>query len=135
DVARGGRTGGPGEIEAADGDRHIAGGDAVHRKLARLAADDVDVHPRKVFEELAHIAVGDRTELVGGNDVLDARGEALLVDRDRGTVHFLRRGDHKLAEFDDVARRSGSASAGLEVEVTLRGGAGGDSHRFRLHIE
>ena len=137
DVARGGRAGGPGEIEAADGDRHVAVGDAVHGELARLATGDVNGHARKVFEELAHIAVGDRAELLGGDDVLDARGEALLVDCDRRAVHFLRRGDDEFSELHNVARRPGSgpARAGLEVEVALRRGAAGHGHRFRLHIE
>ena len=137
DVAVGARSGGPGEIEAADGDRHVAGGDAVHRELARLAAGDINIHARKVFEELAHIAVAVRAELFGGDDVFHARGEPLLVDRDRGAGHFLRRGDDELAEFHDISRAPGlaPARARLEVEVALRRGAAGDDDRFRLHIE
>src|SRR5688500_2739808 len=114
------------DVETANGDWHIFGRHSAQRDGPRGATDDINRDAREIFQEVAWVAFEHAAELVCRNDVDDIGGETLLVDRDRGSVHFLGRGDDEIRELHD---------APAEFEVASGGGAGGHRDRGGFDIE
>ena len=125
--AAGAATDGAGEAEAIEGDGHVVAGDAVEGDIAGVAAGVVDVHAGEKLDELGHVTFGDVAEFVGGDDLADVGGEALLVDGAGGAAHLARGGDDELGEGNGAGRSGGGGrGGGGEGEVVGGRGAGTD---------
>ena len=131
DRARGAGTRSTRHIETADGDRDVARRHAADRETPGIAARVIARDAREKLHELAHAAVGDRAECIRGDDVGDVFCKTLLVDRDRGRVHFARSIDGKSGEFDRVVGAGfffGGRQLASERDVTLHGLARREHH-------
>ena len=88
DGAAGVVVAGGGQADAAERDGGVGRGRAVEGDRAAVAAAEVNRDAGHKLQELRDVALGDGAELIGGDDVFDVGGEALLVDRNGGAVHF-----------------------------------------------
>jgi hypothetical protein len=115
----------------------VGGGDAVDGDVAGVAAGIFDGDAGQKFQEIGGVALGDEAELIGGEDVFDIGGEALLVDGEGGGGHFLRGGDDEGVEFHGAVglRGGGAGGRGGEREIKQGGAAGADGHGGGLHGE
>ena len=101
---------------AVNGDAGHAAGDAAHGDGDRLTAFQVEREAGQVLQKLGDIAAGDVTEGIGGDDVLDIGGVALLVGRERLALGDLGSLDGEGIELEGVA---GLAIAGAIGEADI----------------
>ena len=126
----GARRGRARHAEAVNRDRNIGRLHSTERNRARIPARIVDGHSWKEFQELSQAAFRNPSELVRGDHVDHLRGKALLVDRNRRSIHFPRGGHNKLIQLNRLADRSGILSHIRKREVPLHGLPWCDNHCF-----
>jgi hypothetical protein len=91
--------------------------------------------PGQEFHELADAAVGDGAEFVGGDDVDDVLGEALLVDGERRALHLLGGRNDERIELHDFARRPRCPRAAGEGDVALHRLSGCHHHGLLVRAQ
>ena len=129
---RGGGGGGGGQ--AVEADLGVDGVETAHADADDVISKILHADAGEPFHEFAGIGIGERAELIGGDDALLAETDALLVDGDGGGIGFFLRLHGERVHFDGGV---GFAVAGLtgEGDVALRGLAGGDGEGDFLIVE
>ena len=108
---------GRGDADAVQLHRVQVGPNPAHDDEAALALIAIERDARDALHRLGGVLIGEATDFVGGDEVGQRLGGALLVDGARG-AHGVA-GDDKLVQRDDL---------GAEARIEARGGAGGDGH-------
>jgi hypothetical protein len=122
-----------GDLGAVELHAGVVRGEAAQRQVARGEAGVVDGDAGQETHELADILVAHVAVGVDRDDVLDVRGGAPLVERDRLRAHLAILDDREGIEFHRLAQGGGPARAlEHEVEFTADRAAGQDADRGLL---
>ena len=105
-------AGGPHPVER---DADILSLHAAETRAARLGFHVVQIHPRQILQELAHIAVGHVAKNIGRNRGRDVHVAPLVHDRLR--IAFPLGGDGEGRELDDTVAGLGPRGGGRADEI------------------
>ena len=120
---------GTGHVETIHRHGDVVVGYAVDGNPARNAEAGVDGDAGDELQQVADVALRRGAKFIGGDDVAHVRGKTLLVDRDRGPVHFARLGDDETREFLNYCTRDDGAFAETaQLEIVFSRSASPDGH-------